>query len=55
MNLKTLSKKKFAVVSKRRSQNMAVKKLALKLMPKLEQCQDCLGQRVKDSNYHCES
>jgi hypothetical protein len=33
MNLKTLSKKKFAVVSKRRSQNMSVKKLAMQLMP----------------------
>jgi hypothetical protein len=33
MNLKTLSKKKFAVVSKRRSQNMSIKKLALQLMP----------------------
>jgi hypothetical protein len=33
MNLKTLSKKRFAVVSKRRSQNMSVKKLAMQLMP----------------------
>jgi hypothetical protein len=33
MNLKTLSKKKFAVVSKRRSQNMAIKNLAMSIMP----------------------
>jgi hypothetical protein len=32
MNLKTLSKKKFAVVSKRRSQNMSAKKLAMTIM-----------------------
>jgi hypothetical protein len=30
--MKTLSKKKFAVVSKRRSRNMAVKKLAMTIM-----------------------
>jgi hypothetical protein len=31
--MKTLSRKKFAVVSKRRSQNISIKKLALQLMP----------------------
>jgi hypothetical protein len=36
--MKTLSKKKFAVVSKRRSQNMSVKKLADKIMPKVGTC-----------------
>jgi hypothetical protein len=33
--MKTLSKKKFAVVSKRRSQTMAAKKLAMTIMPKV--------------------
>jgi hypothetical protein len=35
MNLKTLSKKKFAVVSKRRSQNFRIHKIAEKIMPKV--------------------
>jgi hypothetical protein len=35
MNLKTLSKKKFAVVSKRRSQNIQIAKIAEKIMPKV--------------------
>jgi hypothetical protein len=46
MNLKTLSKKKFAVVSKRRSQNMAIKKLAMQLMPTIggSHATDLLGR-----------
>jgi hypothetical protein len=46
MNLKTLSKKKFAVVSKRRSQNMSIKKLAMQLMPTIggSHAADLLGR-----------
>jgi hypothetical protein len=36
--MKTLSKKKFAVVSRRRSQNMRIAKLAEKIMPKVGTC-----------------
>jgi hypothetical protein len=46
MNLKTLSKKKFAVVSKRRSQNISIKKLAMQLMPTIggSHATDLLGR-----------
>jgi hypothetical protein len=54
MNLKTLSKKRFAIVSKRRSQNMSVKKLAMQLMPTIggSHAENVLGRanvsRVKE-------
>jgi hypothetical protein len=44
--MKTLSKKKFAVVSKRRSQNISIKKLAMQLMPTIggSHATDLLGR-----------